>query len=894
MIDTIIRLAITQFYQIAIVAGIAAVAATVFGRSRPHLAHMLWMVVLIKALTPPIISSPMSVFGWFNQNSAAEMTTAAPELGLQPIDAVTPTALPQPTSSNELQRSISSVADSTAIRPIVWQAGLVLLWIAGSASLLVAIAISNRRAWARIRSAAIESDNALVASLNALANRLGVRRTPRLVVTDAPIGPLAAGIVRPTIVLPSSLSSGPTEQLEPMLAHELIHLRRHDLFVALLQWVAVSLYWWHPAVWWASRNLSRERERCCDAEVLGSLPFAPQKYAQGLIDTLRLRGKAALRPALTIPLTRPTRQRLEYIMCGGSFPARTPRRNYLIAAVLFILLLPGGALTMTAVSQEAGGINPPPALAIIEGDLPEDFKAPQLVYLAWQKDGVKSTGKPIPHQLWRPDGTLVDQGEADEVLKQAKTFSAHWRQHDQLHPLVVVFKVDPNLKGSAVRPYVFTPQGKLSGMATWLHTEGRPYAVAALAPQKDAMANWPEMVALQIRFPTEDWEVIKTIEDIPDEPVELADNVTWYLDPKRARIHDAGDGKPKQPLEMTAAVLQCPTGEMSEDYDVRVYLRDRSKSDETLSEMYSTNRDVGERTFSIRVSNAFPSKDAIERVEFRRRRFAKARIENVAVRLDLLAQQVGSFDQDQFVLDYGVPRGAVIKRIAPPFPDSRMQYYQTQQSAQAKSIPDGPATMIFRMKAGHPAIAHMSFRNMEDGTKLKRLLPDLIGIEPDRIIANEDLLNTTVTGDFTLREGASRERVAAELEPILTEALQRPIKLRLEQAERDVYVARGKFLLSFEAKVRGTVLLENTLVGTKQFSPQLSRLRGFLESLGKAIGVPIINEVKGVSKDLFNIETRLAKDGKVDPDAIMQSASRQTGLTFTKERRKIETLIVDD
>jgi bla regulator protein BlaR1 len=33
-------------------------------RQRPHLAHTLWMVVILKCLTPPLWSSPTGIFSW--------------------------------------------------------------------------------------------------------------------------------------------------------------------------------------------------------------------------------------------------------------------------------------------------------------------------------------------------------------------------------------------------------------------------------------------------------------------------------------------------------------------------------------------------------------------------------------------------------------------------------------------------------------------------------------------------------------------------------------------------------------------------------------------------------------------------------------------------------------
>ena len=52
--------------------------------------------------------------------------------------------------------------------------------------------------------------------------------------------------------------------MEAILAHELAHIRRHDYPVNLVQCVIETLMFHHPATWWISRVIRREREQCCD------------------------------------------------------------------------------------------------------------------------------------------------------------------------------------------------------------------------------------------------------------------------------------------------------------------------------------------------------------------------------------------------------------------------------------------------------------------------------------------------------------------------------------------------------------------------------------------------------------------------------------------------------
>src|SRR4029079_5538736 len=54
------------------------------------------------------------------------------------------------------------------------------------------------------------------------------------------------------------------EQGAALLAHELAEVRRDDYLVKVLRWIAESLLFYHPAVWWISSQIRTEREHCCD------------------------------------------------------------------------------------------------------------------------------------------------------------------------------------------------------------------------------------------------------------------------------------------------------------------------------------------------------------------------------------------------------------------------------------------------------------------------------------------------------------------------------------------------------------------------------------------------------------------------------------------------------
>jgi beta-lactamase regulating signal transducer with metallopeptidase domain/biotin carboxyl carrier protein len=106
---------------------------------------------------------------------------------------------------------------------------------------------------------------AIEARVGQLCERFGLRQGIRAVASRAAGEPLAFGLLRPIVLMPiSMLSQCPIELVEAIVAHELAHIRRYDLWVNLLQRVIETVLFYHPAVWWVSGRMRLERELCCD------------------------------------------------------------------------------------------------------------------------------------------------------------------------------------------------------------------------------------------------------------------------------------------------------------------------------------------------------------------------------------------------------------------------------------------------------------------------------------------------------------------------------------------------------------------------------------------------------------------------------------------------------
>jgi bla regulator protein BlaR1 len=103
------------------------------------------------------------------------------------------------------------------------------------------------------------------ARIGRMADQFAISRTVQLRIVDQLASPITAGWWKPVILMPASLMSGmPPDLLEALLAHEMGHIKRHDYVINLIQNAIEIVLFYHPAVWWISRQVRNERETIAD------------------------------------------------------------------------------------------------------------------------------------------------------------------------------------------------------------------------------------------------------------------------------------------------------------------------------------------------------------------------------------------------------------------------------------------------------------------------------------------------------------------------------------------------------------------------------------------------------------------------------------------------------
>lgn len=115
--------------------------------------------------------------------------------------------------------------------------------------------------------------------------------------------PMVCGLLRPVILLPSEAASWTADRLQVVLAHESMHIQRHDTRWQALAQAACAFYWPHPLAWRAAAELRKESEQACDDGVLGTGVLA-SAYAGHLVEVARGLRRAAPAPEGAIAMAR--------------------------------------------------------------------------------------------------------------------------------------------------------------------------------------------------------------------------------------------------------------------------------------------------------------------------------------------------------------------------------------------------------------------------------------------------------------------------------------------------------------------------------------------------------------------------------------------------------------
>lgn len=406
-----------------------AVLACVVGRvaRRPALTHALWVLVLLKLVTPPLFNLPMTIDVPAANRAVAESDTPFVETSplrdgltgtaesavdsptntvIRPIRIAPPLA-PRQTNmvvastgnsvrietartetkphiqverSNVFERAMNTLISAWAANPRL-QSLLLGGWLAGVALWVVWQSMRAIRFQRRVLHGAIASSE-VQEQTQRMAGRLGLRRAPQVLIVDAAVSPMLWGCgSRAKLLFPSDLAARLDDEARAtLLTHELAHFSRGDHWVRLLELIVTGLFWWHPVVWWARQEIEQSEEECCDAWVVGEFPNTPRQYAEALLDTIDFlcESRQSLPPvACGLGQAYFLRHRLTKILRGVAPKALSQRIRFAIAlvAALLLPLQPFVFGSASVANLSSGTLSPIESVAVVERSAVSDPKS---------------------------------------------------------------------------------------------------------------------------------------------------------------------------------------------------------------------------------------------------------------------------------------------------------------------------------------------------------------------------------------------------------------------------------------------------------------------------------------------------------------------------------------
>lgn len=305
-----------SLWQVPLVALIAWLVDHSWPRRAVETSYAIYVTALAAGLM--LLPATFMVLGSAPQVGTAEIEQSAfatpmrivPSRNLRSGSVETPDSV----MANAEYRA-DSIVKPAPIGATLWpraSSWITLLYSLGVLGMTARLAVGQWRVRRLVAESVPITGGVLAEELRTLARDGSSRIIPALARSERIAVPRIVGFLKPTILLPTALMTGMSaEDVKMILAHELAHLRRHDVWINLAQRLAEAVLFFNPMLWILSRRITTLREYCCDELACGVLVQSRQtsrvRYAAALLRVAELSlretargGRRASRPALDL------------------------------------------------------------------------------------------------------------------------------------------------------------------------------------------------------------------------------------------------------------------------------------------------------------------------------------------------------------------------------------------------------------------------------------------------------------------------------------------------------------------------------------------------------------------------------------------------------------------
>ena len=271
-------------------------------RLAPRLRYGLWLPVVVVLIVPTIPFLPAPVYSGMADPEAQPTVRdqpIVPEVTVVPSMPLTP-ALPEippvPMDPGENTFSVGTepviFGETGEAKPLLsdtitrneggeskvtigWPPILIYGWLSGFLLMVVLVIGSMAYTMRRIRRNSLPVDPKLQSRISKLSQEMGLRQSPRVIVSPRVSSPAVGGLLRPVMLINDGfLDQVTSEEADLVLRHELAHIRRGDLWMNALLCGLLAIHWFNPILWIAFFRSRADLEAVCDDYVLRGEPTA--------------------------------------------------------------------------------------------------------------------------------------------------------------------------------------------------------------------------------------------------------------------------------------------------------------------------------------------------------------------------------------------------------------------------------------------------------------------------------------------------------------------------------------------------------------------------------------------------------------------------------------------
>lgn len=248
--------------------------------------YYIWILLILRLITPFAPESTWSIFNCF-----PEYTIQIAEQGQ---DIIAADHITRPVLVGTEQQYISDVSGREKIietqetikseTSVLPKKGfhinieiISIVWFLGIVVLLTQLVIVNMKYLLKIKRFYPCKDIKTSTILEECKDRMNIKQNISVVYAESIRTPSLFGIMRPKLLLPGdSLQTLTVDEMRYICFHELVHLKRKDIFINLITMLLQTIHWFNPLIWFAFGKMKEDQEAACDANVLSYLE--PQEY----------------------------------------------------------------------------------------------------------------------------------------------------------------------------------------------------------------------------------------------------------------------------------------------------------------------------------------------------------------------------------------------------------------------------------------------------------------------------------------------------------------------------------------------------------------------------------------------------------------------------------------